>query len=170
MNMIAVDETRITSDAICRQLTWSMQEKEFQADLRLIPLGGCDMVLGIQWPVELGPILWDFKNLRMKFIVDGRKFMLRGTTTSPKKLVSTDQIQKDSRCISQAFTIQIFSMQGDEKNKVEKEQQGSCLTCFQAPQHGKMLTRFNKSFHNFSLEDKVSFDGRENVKTRIKDP
>ncbi|KAL6339187.1 hypothetical protein AAG906_024338 [Vitis piasezkii] len=79
------DGTKITSDAICRQLTWNMQEKEFQADLRLIPLVGCNMVLGIQWLVELGPILWDFKNLRMEFMVKGRKFVLRGATTSPIK-------------------------------------------------------------------------------------
>ncbi|KAL6327250.1 hypothetical protein AAG906_016677 [Vitis piasezkii] len=83
---------RITSDVICQQLTWS-QGKEFQADLRLISLGGCDMVLGIQWLVELRPILYYFKNLRMEFIANRRKFMLSGATTSPKKLVSTYWIQ-----------------------------------------------------------------------------
>ena len=67
-----------------------LPHKEFQADLRLIPLGGCDVVLGIQWIVELGPILLDLKNLRMEFIVDGRKFILRGVTIGRKKLVSTD--------------------------------------------------------------------------------
>ena len=30
-----------------------MQGEEFRADLRLLPLGGCDIVLGIQWLVEL---------------------------------------------------------------------------------------------------------------------
>ena len=99
-----------------------LPHKEFQADLRLIPLGGCDVVLGIQWIVELGPILLDLKNLRMEFIVDGRKFILRGVTIGRKKLVSTDQIQKDSRHMSQASTIQNFSIQWDEENKVEKEQ------------------------------------------------
>ena len=53
-------------------------------------MGGCDVVLGIQWIVELGPILLDLKNLRMEFIVDGRKFILRGVTIGRKKLVSTD--------------------------------------------------------------------------------
>ena len=99
-----------------------LPHKEFQADLRLIPLGGCDVVLGIQWIVELGPILLDLKNLRMEFIIDGRKFILRGVTIGRKKLVSTYQIQKDSRHMSQASTIQNFSIQGDEENKVEKEQ------------------------------------------------
>lgn len=42
-----------------------MQGREFQANIRLLPLGGCDMVLGILWLAKLGPILRDFKNLRM---------------------------------------------------------------------------------------------------------
>ena len=58
------------------------------------------MILGIQWLAELGLILWDSKNLRMKFIVDGRKFALRGATIGPNKLVSIDRIQKDLRHIS----------------------------------------------------------------------
>ena len=87
--------------------------------------------LGIQWPIELGLILWDFKNLKIEFIVDGRKFVLRGTTIGPKKLVSTNQIQNDLRHMSQASTIQIFTIQGNEENKVENEQHGNCPTHFQ---------------------------------------
>ena len=64
----------------------------------------------------------------MEFIVDGRKFVLRGTTIGSNKLVSTNQIQKDSRHMSQASTIQIFTIQGNEENKVEKEQHGNCPT------------------------------------------
>ena len=58
------------------------------------------MVLRIQWLAKLGSILWDFKNLRMKFIINGKKFMLEGATIGPTKLVR-----------SQAFTIRILSIQ-----------------------------------------------------------
>ena len=123
------------------------------------------MVLGIQGLAELGLILGDFKNLKMEFMVDGRKFVLRGTTIGSKKLVSTNQIQKDLRHMFQASTIQIFIVQGNEENKVENEQHGNCPTHFQKMEHGKMLTRFNKSFQSFNLEDKASFDGGGNVTT-----
>ena len=63
------------------------------------------MVLGIQGLAELGLILGDFKNLKMEFMVEGRKFVLRGTTIGSKKLVSTNQIQKDLRHMFQASTI-----------------------------------------------------------------
>ena len=49
--------------------------------------------------------------------------------------------------------------------EVEKEQQSGCPTCFQETQHGKMLTRFNESIRNFSLEDKASFNDGGNVTT-----
>ena len=74
------------------------------------------MVLGIQWLAELRLILGEFKNLKMEFMVDERKFMLRGTTIGSKKLVLTNQIQKDLRHMSQASTIQIFTIQGNEEN------------------------------------------------------
>ena len=89
------------------------------------------MVLGIQWLAELGLILWDFKNLKMEFIIDGRKFVLKGTTIGSKKLVLTNQIQKDLRHMYQASTIQIFTIQRNKENKVEKEQHGNCPTHFQ---------------------------------------
>lgn len=66
--MVAVaNGTKIAITATCKQLAWYMQENEFKANMRLIPLGGCDMVLGIQWLSQLGPVLWDFKNLWMEF-------------------------------------------------------------------------------------------------------
>ena len=67
--------------------------------------------------------------------------------------------QSDSKHISQISIVQIFFIQGDVENKVEKKQQSNCLTRFQKTQQGKMLTRFNKSFHNFNLENKASLMG-----------
>lgn len=61
--------------------------------MRLIPLGDCDMVLGIQWLAELGPILWDFKRLWMEFKINRKRHVLRGATIGPIKLVSPDHIE-----------------------------------------------------------------------------
>lgn len=98
-----------------------MQGMEFQADLRLISLGGCDMVLGIQWLAELEPILWDFKNLKMEFTVDGRKFVLRGATSTHIKLVSADRFQKELRHKPYASTAHIFSIQLQTEVKEEEK-------------------------------------------------
>jgi hypothetical protein len=44
-----------------------MQGLVFRTDLFILPLAGCDVVLGIQWLRTLGPILWDFTKLQMEF-------------------------------------------------------------------------------------------------------
>ncbi|GJX02126.1 retrotransposable element Tf2 [Tanacetum coccineum] len=50
----------------------------FQADMMLIPLGGCEMVLGVQWLATMGDIVCNFLQLRIEFVYQGRKVALRG--------------------------------------------------------------------------------------------
>ncbi|GJU96765.1 hypothetical protein Tco_1321521 [Tanacetum coccineum] len=62
---------------ICRHL--GGLDVEFQSDVMIIPLGGCEMVLGIQWLATLGNIITNFKELRMEFKYNGKRVLLRGT-------------------------------------------------------------------------------------------
>ncbi|GJY60640.1 retrotransposable element Tf2 [Tanacetum coccineum] len=52
---------------------WSIQGYQFKTDVMLLPLGGCEMVLGIQWLSTLANIQWNFHELVMKFIYEGQK-------------------------------------------------------------------------------------------------
>ena len=42
----------------------------------VIPLGGHDAVLGVQWLAKLGPITWDFDKLEMRFRWAQQKVLL----------------------------------------------------------------------------------------------
>lgn len=44
----------------------------------LLPLEGCEVVLGAHWLRTLGLVLWDFSHLRMKFNWKGRTYQLKG--------------------------------------------------------------------------------------------
>lgn len=35
----------------------------FNVSFHLLPLGGCDVVLGVKWLRTLGPIVWDFMQM-----------------------------------------------------------------------------------------------------------
>lgn len=72
------DGTKIYSKAVVKDFKWAMQGTLFSAEMRILPLGGCDMVLGVQWLSTLGPVLWDFQNLRMQFTVMGQTHVLKG--------------------------------------------------------------------------------------------
>jgi hypothetical protein len=55
----------IRSPGKSSDLCLKIQGTLFRVDLYILPLAGCDMVLGIQWLRLLGPILWDFDQLTM---------------------------------------------------------------------------------------------------------
>ncbi|GJU48942.1 putative mitochondrial protein [Tanacetum coccineum] len=68
----------LTSNHVCKGLTWKLQGETFQADMMLVPLGGCEIVLGVQWLATLGDIVCNFLKLRMEFMYHGKKVILRG--------------------------------------------------------------------------------------------
>ena len=53
---------------ICKNVQWEIDGIHQQTDCLVLPLKGCDMVLGIQWLRTIGPILWDFSTLSMQFM------------------------------------------------------------------------------------------------------
>ena len=81
--------------AICKGLTWTLQGTKFVTDVLLLSLGSCDMVLGVQWLETLGEIKWDFKQLRMEFMVQGKRHVLRGCSEATTlKTISGKQMNK----------------------------------------------------------------------------
>ncbi|GKB36930.1 reverse transcriptase, partial [Tanacetum coccineum] len=68
---------QMLSTSTCRQFTWTLQGQNFTSDVMLLPLEGCDMVLGVQWLSTLGDIKWNFHTLWMEFTFMGRKVTLR---------------------------------------------------------------------------------------------
>lgn len=45
-------------------------------NLYSLPLGGCNVVLGVQWLSSISPVLWDFQLFTMEFEVNGKKYRL----------------------------------------------------------------------------------------------
>ncbi|RVW75982.1 hypothetical protein CK203_052825 [Vitis vinifera] len=64
----------------CSRVPLVLGEAYFAVDLLLLPIYGADLVLGVQWLSELGPILFDYKKLWMEFDYKGVKTKLHGLT------------------------------------------------------------------------------------------
>ncbi|GJY69864.1 retrotransposable element Tf2 [Tanacetum coccineum] len=69
---------KMLSTSVCHDLKWSLQNEVFTSDVMLLPLGGCEMVLGIQWLATLGDMQCNFEKLIMRFNYNGRQLVLRG--------------------------------------------------------------------------------------------
>ncbi|GKD67078.1 reverse transcriptase [Tanacetum coccineum] len=77
---LEVDETVVNSGLV--DLQAPLISLNALTDVMLLPLGGCEMVTGIQWLVTLGDIRFNFHKLRMDFKYNGKKVLLRGTHIS----------------------------------------------------------------------------------------
>ena len=90
-------------------------EAEYKFDVWLIPLGGCDMVLGIQWLKRLGEVKWDFNNLIMEFDYYAKHQILKGTPPHRVKKVKGSHSLLISA--NQLYMIQLVAssprMEGD---------------------------------------------------------
>ncbi|KAF3641486.1 hypothetical protein FXO38_21615 [Capsicum annuum] len=63
-------------------------------DMLVLPIRGCNMVLGIQWLATLGDVMWNFRKLRMEFTIMGHKVSLRGIKPPAAKLVQPEKMEK----------------------------------------------------------------------------
>ncbi|GKC79684.1 reverse transcriptase [Tanacetum coccineum] len=52
----AAGEKQLISTSACKDFQWQLYGQTFTSDVLLLPLGGCDIVLGIQWLATLGDI------------------------------------------------------------------------------------------------------------------
>jgi len=80
---------------------------EFESDVWLPPLGGCDLVLRVQWLVTLGLIKWDFKQLKMKFSYLGRTHVLRGINVGKVQLMAQGQLPKALKAAGHMCMLQL---------------------------------------------------------------
>lgn len=63
------------------------------------------MVLSIQWLIQLGPILWDFKLLRMEFSYNQRKIVLQGSPLPRLQMMQGKDLTKALQLPSQICSI-----------------------------------------------------------------
>ena len=93
LSVAIADGARVNFTSIVKQFSWILQNTGFTLDMLLIPLGCCDVVLGIEWLVTLGDITWNFDRLLMQFYVQGKKLVLRGATGARLKMARKKQLQ-----------------------------------------------------------------------------
>ncbi|XP_074355720.1 uncharacterized protein LOC141695370 [Apium graveolens] len=113
MGVRVADGGQLICDKIIRGFTWKMQGHSFNADVLLLPLTGSDMVLGVQWFSNLGPVLWDFAKLTMQFKHNGQKVSLRGMGSKKLKSITSSKMDKLLHATGEIFMLQIFPVDVD---------------------------------------------------------
>ena len=84
----------IRTKGFCDQVPVCLQGREFSIQFHVLPLGGCDVVLGTQWLTTLGDIQWNFQFLTMEFCHQGHNIKLQGLKQTDSHLINGDQFLK----------------------------------------------------------------------------
>ncbi|XP_027076964.1 uncharacterized protein [Coffea arabica] len=77
------DGTDITSGAISPNVSWVIQDYRFQFDLKIMELGGWDIILGVDWMCQFSPITFDFHSLSIALSDKGSLLHLQGLVNQP---------------------------------------------------------------------------------------
>ena len=56
LNVVVADGNKVQISNVVKSFTWVIQNTSFSSDIMLLPLGCCDLVLGVEWLVTLGDI------------------------------------------------------------------------------------------------------------------
>lgn len=72
----------IQSDGQCSSVSLKVQGNTITTNFYLLTLGGCDVVLGVEWLRTLGPILWDFLQMTMEYTVGPKQVLLHGLNST----------------------------------------------------------------------------------------
>jgi len=78
----------------CHNIKLSIGEYVLNSPMLSIPMGGADVVLGVQWLQSLGTISFNFQEIFMIFSVDGKEVELRGIAGKPGKIISSNSMRK----------------------------------------------------------------------------
>ncbi|GKC60732.1 putative mitochondrial protein [Tanacetum coccineum] len=126
MQVLVANGQRMLSTSVCHDLKWSLQIEVFTSDVMLLPLGGCEMVLGIQWLATLGDMQCNFKKLIMKFNHKGRQLVLRGMNNTyvhwmhgKEGMLKQVELSSMALCV---YPVQLCQMESVESVSAEVEQ------------------------------------------------
>lgn len=136
---------KLRSSGRCRGVGMKLQGVPILVDLYLIPLVGCDAVLGAQWLSTLGPIMWDFSKLHMRFNLGGEEVSLQGLSIAEDQLVGGEEMQRELRKQGEGALLQIFSMHASK---------GNSLTCTQYSDDKSQMATLLKAYTDIFKEPK----------------
>jgi hypothetical protein len=100
----------LTVEAIRGTMCCTALCKNFEANVSIVDLNNCDMMLGIQWLVMLGDIVSNYKELWMSFNWQGKKMLLKGNDLAHLQSIRFEQLNSLLGCPSQWAEVSLYSL------------------------------------------------------------
>ena len=95
--MVMATGDRCVCEGKYSQVLLKFQGLEITWDFFMLPLGGSDVVLGVDRLEELNTIQWNLKEKFMKFCWKGKEWFIKGLQYREVKMLKAERLNKESR-------------------------------------------------------------------------
>lgn len=115
----------ITNDGLMKCECWSenvklqIGEYNLKTHIFIIDIGGCDIVLEVDWLWTLGPVTMDFHELYMSFVKDSHTHTLKGIQERPQVVINSRRMDKLLKKGNSCIIAQLHAIQALYKNPHE---------------------------------------------------
>lgn len=88
-------EVFLKCNSKCEEVTLNIKEHKFTTDLFILEMKGSDIVLGVQWLIELGNIMKNYKEITMQFHYWGEEVKIQGESMLASTPLRENKISTD---------------------------------------------------------------------------
>ncbi|KAJ3690822.1 hypothetical protein LUZ61_019986 [Rhynchospora tenuis] len=115
MSVVVANGEKMMTDAECKNLKFSIQGNEFVKDVRLLDIQGYDLILGLDWLTDRGPMLVDWKNGCLKFKNREKEVRLQvcDETTEVAVCHTMMDLRNETKKGSEIIIAQLFKIETD---------------------------------------------------------
>ncbi|VVA41063.1 PREDICTED: Transposon, partial [Prunus dulcis] len=99
---------QLLTQGTTQNLSIQNQDYSFTSNFKLIPVAGCDLLLGAEWLETLGLIEWDFKNKIMRFHLGEHSYCLTGIHPSPTTVIDAKLMAQTLLVEQKGFLAQLI--------------------------------------------------------------
>ncbi|KAF5443243.1 hypothetical protein F2P56_035816, partial [Juglans regia] len=114
----------------CNEVVTKIQGARFKIPYFVLPLAGCDGVLGIQWLESLGSINWNFSALSMQFQWEGQKVTFKGLQLQDTTFTNCHKLFLNSCYKGKGLILQLYAQPTLVTNEVQNSEVREVLSSF----------------------------------------
>jgi Retroviral aspartyl protease/Reverse transcriptase (RNA-dependent DNA polymerase) len=119
MVVTVANKAKMVTDLQCEGLNFKIQGHEFKKDVRVLDVQGYDMILGIDWLTQIGPMRIDWGKESIKFNHNGTyiKLQVQEEVAEVKLCEGAIDVKKGKRRGSKIVVARLFIMGNEEKGQ-----------------------------------------------------
>lgn len=121
MKVMVADGKKIEKVGKCHTVKLQIQDFSLESSFFTVPLGGVDVVLGVQWLQTLGTYAANHQVQFIKFKWGGQKYKLHGFQAPENQIVSSSQMMKMIRRGAPTYVVQCHQLEMLSANMTNEE-------------------------------------------------